>query len=71
VIAVERLFGLLGLMVSVPILVTFKILVEELWVRSIESAHGDREPPDGVGATSEDAGGLAGAGAEAAPRPPR
>jgi predicted PurR-regulated permease PerM len=71
VIAVERLFGLLGLMVSVPILVTFKILVEELWVRSIESAHGDRDPPDGVGATSEDAGGLAGAGAEASPRPPR
>jgi predicted PurR-regulated permease PerM len=40
VVAVERLFGVLGLMVAVPILVTVKILVEELWVRPMESAHG-------------------------------
>jgi predicted PurR-regulated permease PerM len=38
VIAVERLFGILGLIVAVPILVTAKVLVEELWVRAIEPA---------------------------------
>jgi predicted PurR-regulated permease PerM len=48
VIAVERLFGFIGLMVAVPILVTVKILVEELWVRPLEAAHGGREPPDEV-----------------------
>jgi predicted PurR-regulated permease PerM len=48
VIAVERLFGFVGLVVAVPILVTFKILVEELWVRPIERVHGGREPPDGA-----------------------
>jgi predicted PurR-regulated permease PerM len=71
VIAVERLFGLLGLVVAVPILATIKILVEELWVREIESADAAREPADGAGATAEDAGDLAGAGAEVARRPPR
>jgi predicted PurR-regulated permease PerM len=44
VIAVERLFGFAGLLVAVPILVTFKILVAELWVRPMEEAH-DRSPP--------------------------
>lgn len=71
VIAVERLFGILGLIVAVPILVTVKILVEELWVWSIESADAARDPPDGAGARSEDAGHLPGAGAAAARRPPR
>jgi hypothetical protein len=46
VIAVERLFGFIGLIVAVPILVTVKILVEELWVRPLETAHGGPEPPD-------------------------
>jgi hypothetical protein len=46
VVAVERLFGFIGLMVAVPILVTVKILVEELWVLPLETAHGGREPPD-------------------------
>ncbi|MBV9193319.1 MAG: AI-2E family transporter [Solirubrobacterales bacterium] len=36
VIAVERLFGFVGLIVAVPILVTIKILIEELWIRPIE-----------------------------------
>jgi predicted PurR-regulated permease PerM len=45
VIGVERLFGFLGLIVAVPLLVTFKILVEELWVRPAEARHGGREPP--------------------------
>ena len=35
VLAVERLFGFVGLIVAVPIIVTFKILVEELWVNRI------------------------------------
>jgi predicted PurR-regulated permease PerM len=37
VVAVEQLFGFVGLIVAVPILVTVKILIEELWVRPIES----------------------------------
>jgi predicted PurR-regulated permease PerM len=68
VIAVERLFGILGLIVAVPILVTIKILVEELWVRSIESAHAGDEPADGAGGPSE--GALVGAGAAVPGRPP-
>lgn len=35
VVAVERLFGFVGLIVAVPIIVTFTILVEELWVNRI------------------------------------
>jgi predicted PurR-regulated permease PerM len=38
VVAVDRLFGFVGLMVAVPILVTAKILVEDLWVRPTERA---------------------------------
>lgn len=36
VIAIERLFGIVGLIVAVPLIVTFKILLEELWVNRIE-----------------------------------
>ena len=36
VVAVDQLFGFVGLIVAVPILSTFKILVEELWVRPVE-----------------------------------
>jgi predicted PurR-regulated permease PerM len=35
VIAVDRLFGFVGLIVAVPVIVTFKILIEELWVNRI------------------------------------
>ena len=38
VVAVDRLFGVLGLIVSVPILVTVKILVEELWTKPMEQS---------------------------------
>ena len=38
VVAVDRLFGVLGLMVSVPILVTVKILIEELWIKRMEQS---------------------------------
>jgi predicted PurR-regulated permease PerM len=36
VIAVDQLFGFIGLIVAVPILVTIKILIEELWIRPLE-----------------------------------
>ena len=36
VVAVDQLFGFIGLIVAVPILVTVKILVEELWVKPVE-----------------------------------
>lgn len=38
VVAVDQLFGFVGLIVAVPILSTFKILVEELWVKPVEHA---------------------------------
>lgn len=37
VVAVESLFGFVGLFVAVPILATFKILVEELWINPLET----------------------------------
>jgi predicted PurR-regulated permease PerM len=37
VLAVERLFGFAGLLVAVPVMVTVKILVEEIWIRGIET----------------------------------
>jgi predicted PurR-regulated permease PerM len=38
VIAVDRLFGFVGLIVAVPILATVQILVEELWVKPMEQS---------------------------------
>ena len=40
VVAVDQLFGFVGLIVAVPILSTIKILVEELWIKPVE--HNDR-----------------------------
>jgi len=37
VLVVERLFGFAALLVAVPVMVTIKILVEEIWIRGIES----------------------------------
>jgi predicted PurR-regulated permease PerM len=37
VVAVEQLFGLVGLIVAVPLITTVVILVEELWVKTIET----------------------------------
>jgi predicted PurR-regulated permease PerM len=54
VVAVDTLFGFVGLIVAVPILVTIKILIEELWVKRVEaggleiateSAHAGSEIP--------------------------
>jgi predicted PurR-regulated permease PerM len=36
VVAVERLFGFIGLIVAVPILATIRILVQELWIIPME-----------------------------------
>jgi len=51
VVAVERLFGFVGLIVAVPIIVTFKILLEELWVSRIAPAvpRGPEAPAEGIG----------------------
>jgi predicted PurR-regulated permease PerM len=43
VIAVDTLFGFVGLIISVPIIVTVKILIEELWIRPIERRPGGLE----------------------------
>jgi predicted PurR-regulated permease PerM len=59
VIAVDQLFGFVGLIVAVPILVTIKILIEELWIRPIErrdlevaaEESAALEPPDRVAVT--------------------
>jgi predicted PurR-regulated permease PerM len=37
VVAVDRLFGFVGLLVAVPVLVTIQILVQELWIKPMES----------------------------------
>ena len=48
VVAVDRLFGIAGLIVSVPILVTVKILLEELWINPLEESRtrAATTPPD-------------------------
>jgi predicted PurR-regulated permease PerM len=38
VVAVDRLFGFVGLIVAVPILATVRILIDELWVRQVEAS---------------------------------
>jgi predicted PurR-regulated permease PerM len=36
VVAVERLFGFVGLIVAVPILATVRVLIDELWIKPME-----------------------------------
>jgi predicted PurR-regulated permease PerM len=59
VLAVERLLGLVGLLVAVPVLVTVKILVEEVWIRAIESeaAASGEETDLGLALETDDAAG--------------
>lgn len=45
VIVVGQLFGLVGLIVSVPILTALVILVDELWVKPMDARHG-LPPPE-------------------------
>jgi predicted PurR-regulated permease PerM len=51
VVAVERLFGFVGLIVAVPIIVTFKILLEELWISRISptAMRGPEAPAEEIG----------------------
>lgn len=53
VIAAERLFGPIGLIVAVPLLVTAKILIEELWISAIETR------PPAAGGPAQDGGSTA------------
>lgn len=41
VVAVDQLFGFVGLFIAVPILATIKILIEELWIKPNEE--GERQ----------------------------
>lgn len=52
VVAVERLFGFVGLLVAVPILATVMILIDELWVKPLER-HG-RTPVEQVRPSATD-----------------
>ncbi len=61
VVAVDQLFGFLGLIVAVPILATIRILVEELWIKPVE--HSDRTPTGEL--TSSPREGLSVAGGQA------
>jgi predicted PurR-regulated permease PerM len=55
VIAVEQLFGFVGLIVAVPILVTIKVLIEELWIVPVEEHRRDAlvEQPAQIAAVRE------------------
>jgi len=45
VVFVGELFGIVGLVVAVPIIATIVILTEEFWVKEVESAHERRTTP--------------------------
>jgi predicted PurR-regulated permease PerM len=47
VVAVDQLFGFIGLLIAVPIIATFTILVDELWTRPLERRE-DRAPVEQI-----------------------
>jgi predicted PurR-regulated permease PerM len=47
VVAVDQLFGFIGLLIAVPIIATFTILVDELWTRPLERGE-DRAPVEQI-----------------------
>jgi predicted PurR-regulated permease PerM len=55
VLAVEQLFGFVGLIVAVPILATVRILIEELWISPMEESRRDQlaEQPAQIAAVRE------------------
>lgn len=57
VLAVEQLFGFVGLIVAVPILATVRILIEELWIAPVEEnrreALAGEEPPAQIAAVRD------------------
>jgi predicted PurR-regulated permease PerM len=61
VIAVDLLFGFIGMIVAVPILVTIKILVEELWISPMEERAGMADASS-AGPRSDDGSGDRSAG---------
>ena len=40
VVAVDQLFGFIGLLIAVPLIATVSVLVDELWVRPLERGSG-------------------------------
>ncbi len=48
VVAVDQLFGFIGLLIAVPIIATFSILVDELWVRPLERGSARAAPLEQV-----------------------
>ncbi len=53
VVAVGTLFGFVGLIVAVPILVTVQILIEELWVKPLEHSTDPLHVPGNGNGTAE------------------
>ncbi len=47
VVAVDQLFGFIGLLIAVPIIATFTILVDELWTKPLERRE-DRAPVEQI-----------------------
>ncbi len=50
VVAIERLFGFIGLIVAVPILGTVRVLVQELWIFPMEARNVKRAGPAALAA---------------------
>ena len=66
VVAIDRLFGFVGLIVAVPILATIRVLIQELWIIPIEQRSLALAKPGAVAAAPTP---LVRSEAPAAPRP--
>jgi predicted PurR-regulated permease PerM len=53
VVAVDQLFGFIGLLIAVPIIATVSILADELWVKPLERGEGSTPVEDIRRATAE------------------
>ncbi len=51
VVAVDQLFGFIGLLIAVPLIATVSVLVDELWVRPLERGS-ERTPLEQVRRTA-------------------
>ena len=69
VVAVDRLFGFVGLIVAVPILLTIKITIEELWIKPVERSD-QTFTGDLMVSPTHDVVSVAGAAAQRPPREP-
>ncbi|MDP8947584.1 MAG: AI-2E family transporter, partial [Actinomycetota bacterium] len=55
------LFGVVGLVLAVPLVATFQVLVNELWVKRMDQVGEDPDPPDregGRGGLPDRTGGM-------------